>query len=174
MTASSYERELKGILSGREDVLERVTKTCSESERESYWAIKGKPFIVTRAAASLGVDIIALRGDISFPLEVKSSVKRVIRTSCNSGRETEQAENLMEMCAASGVLPVYAFRLKGVRGDSWRVFTLDMEPPKGIGGLIHSRLPKLRQTKKGNYVMEWDEGMPLSRFISYLSFYHSS
>lgn len=169
MTASSYERELKGILSGREDVLTKVTKTCTDIEREGYFAIKERPFIVTRAAASLGVDIIALRGDISFPLEVKSSVKRVIRTSCNSGRETEQAENLMEMCAISGVLPVYAFRLKGVRGDSWRVFTLEMDPPKGIGGLIHSRLPKIRQTKKGNYVMEWEEGMPLSQFISYLS-----
>jgi Holliday junction resolvase len=169
MTASSYERELKGILSGREDVLFKVTKTCSDAEREGYYSIKERPFIVTRAAASLGVDIIALRGDISFPLEVKSSIKRVIRTSCNSGRETEQAENLMEMCATSGVLPVYAFRLKGVRGDSWRVFTLDMDPPKGIGGLIHSRLPKIRQTKKGNYVMEWEQGMPLSQFISYLS-----
>ncbi len=169
MTASSYERELKGILSGRDDVLNKVTRTCSDDEKVGYYSIKQRPFIVTRAAASLGVDIIALRGDISFPLEVKSSVKRVIRTSCNSGRETEQAENLMEMCAQSGVLPVYAFRLKGVRGDSWRIFTLEMEPPKGIGGLIHSRLPKIRQTPKGNYVMEWEEGMPLSQFISYLS-----
>jgi Holliday junction resolvase len=169
MTASSYERELKGILSGREDVLTRVTRTCSDTERDGYYSIKDRPFIVTRAAASLGVDIIALRGDISFPLEVKSSAKRVIRTSCNSGRETEQAENLMEMCAQSGVLPVYAFRLKGVRGDSWRVFTMDMEPPKGIGGLIHRQLPKLRQTPKGNYVMEWEQGMPLAQFIQYLS-----
>lgn len=169
MTASSYERELKGILSGRDDVLQKVTRTCSPEEREGYMAIKERPFIVTRAAASLGVDIIALRGDISFPLEVKSSAKRVLRTSCNSGRETEQAENLMGMCAASGVLPVYAFRLKGVRGDSWRVFTLDMDPPRGIGGIIHNRLPKLRQTAKGNYVMEWESGMPLSRFLAYLS-----
>jgi Holliday junction resolvase len=169
MTASSYERELKGILSGRDDVLTRVTKTCSDNERDGYYSIKGRPFIVTRAAASLGVDIIALRGDISFPLEVKSSAKRVIRTSCNSGRETEQAENLIEMCQVSGVLPVYAYRLKGIRGDSWRIFTIDMEPPKGIAGLIHSRLPKLRQTKKGNYVMEWEEGMPLAQFIRYLS-----
>ncbi len=169
MTASSYERELKGILSGRDDVLTRVTRTCSDNERDGYYSIKDKPFIVTRAAASLGVDIIALRGDISFPLEVKSSAKRVIRTSCNSGRETEQAENLMEMCAQSGVLPVYAFRLKGVRGDSWRVFTMDMDPPKGIGGIIHNRLPKLRQTPKGNYVMEWEQGMPLAQFIRYLS-----
>ena len=169
MTASSYERELKGILSGRVDVLERITKTCSDEERASYWSIKDKPFIVTRAAASLGVDIIALRGDISFPLEVKSSGKRVIRTSCNSGRETEQAENLIEMCSVSGVLPVYAFRLKGTRGDSWRIFTIDMEPPLGIAGIIHNRLPKLRQTPKGNYVMEWEQGMPLSRFIRYLT-----
>jgi Holliday junction resolvase len=169
MTASSYERELKGILSGRDDVLTRVTRTCSDNERDGYYSIKDRPFIVTRAAASLGVDIIALRGDISFPLEVKSSAKRVIRTSCNSGRETEQAENLMEMCAQSGVLPVYAFRLKGVRGDSWRVFTMDMDPPKGIGGIIHNRLPKLRQTPKGNYVMEWEQGMPLAQFIKYLS-----
>jgi Holliday junction resolvase len=169
MTASGYERELKGILSGREDVLTRVTKTCSEPEREAYWSIKERPFIVTRAAASLGVDIIALRGDISFPLEVKSSAHRIIRTSSNSGRETVQAENLMEMCTIAGVLPVYAFRLKGVRGDSWRIFTIDMERPDGIAGHIHTRLPKLRQTKKGNFVMEWDEGMPLAEFIRYLS-----
>ncbi len=169
MTASGYERELKGILSGREDVLARVTRTCSEVERDAYWSIQERPFIVTRAAASLGVDIIALRGDISFPLEVKSSSHRVIRTSNNSGRETAQAESFMEMCSQSGVLPVYAFRLKGVRGDSWRIFTIDMERPDGIAGHIHARLPKLRQTKKGNFVMEWDEGMPLADFIRYLS-----
>ena len=46
---------------------------------------------------------------------------------------------------------------------------MDMEPPKGIGGFIHSRLPKLRQTPKGNFVMEWEEGMPLAQFIKYLS-----
>jgi Holliday junction resolvase len=169
MTASSYERELKGIMSGRRDVLERVTRTCSDEERSSYWSIRDRPFIVTRAAASLGVDIIALRGDISFPMEVKSSAKRVIRTSCNSGRETEQAENLIEMCAKSGVLPVYAFRLKGVRGDSWRIFTIDMEAPRGVAGYVHGRLPKLRQTKKGNYVMDWEDGMPLATFLRYLS-----
>ena len=169
MTASSYERELKGILSGRQDVLERVTKTCSDVQRSAYCSTQARPFIVTRAAASIGVDLIALRGDISFPLEVKTSVHRVLRTSSNSGRETQQAEDMMEMCRAAGVLPIYAFRLKGVRGDSWRIFTLDMDKPDGIAGYIHARLPKLRQTDKGNYVIEWDSGMPLSEFLTYLN-----
>ena len=169
MTASSYERELKGILSGREDVLERVTKTCSEAQRTAYWSTQSRPFIVTRAAASIGVDLIALRGDISFPLEVKASTHDVLRTSSNSGRETQQAEDMMELCKAAGVLPIYAFRRKGVRGDSWRIFTLEMERPLGIAGFLHARLPKLRQTEKGNYVIEWESGMPLADFLRYLN-----
>jgi Holliday junction resolvase len=169
VTASSYERELKGILSGREDVLARVTRTCSDDQRMAYNSTRQRPFIVTRAAASIGVDLIALRGDISFPLEVKASTHDVLRTSNNSGRETQQAEDMMEMCKVAGVLPIYAFRLKGARGDSWRIFTLDMERPTGIAGFIHQRLPKLRQTEKGNYVIEWEHGMPLSEFLQYLN-----
>ncbi|KAA0008275.1 MAG: Holliday junction resolvase, partial [Thermoplasmata archaeon] len=52
---SIYERELREILSGNKDVIERVTKSCSEEEKQKYFKIMKKPFIVVRAAGSLGI-----------------------------------------------------------------------------------------------------------------------
>ena len=168
MTASQYERELKGILEGETKILDKITKTCSVLEKNNYSKIVEKPFAVIRAAGSLGVDLVATRGDISFLTEVKTSVSDKLHFSSVSGKLQEQAESMIKTCEKTKTLPIYAFRTKGKRGDSWRIFTLDIKGLEGRTNVLHKRLPKIKKSKSGNFVMRWGEGMPLSDFISYL------
>ncbi len=162
-----FERELKGILRGDEDMLGRVTKTCSDAEREHYYKICEKPFMVIRGAGSLGVDLVAIRSDISLPIEVKSSVNDVLRFSRNE-KLAIQAQEMMDDCKRVGLMPIYAFRYKRQRGDAWRIFTLDVGQLNGRLRLIYGRLPKISPSKDGNLIMRWEEGMPLNKFIDYL------
>jgi len=168
MKSSNYERELKSILEGETKTLSNITKTCSVLEKENYYRIKNKPFAVIRAAGSFGVDLVATRGDISFLTEVKTSIEDTIHFSSMAGKLQKQAETMKKTCEKTKTLPIYAFRTKGRHGDSWRIFTLDLDGLEGIPKVIHKRLPKLKKSKNGNYVMKWEEGMPLSDFISYL------
>jgi Holliday junction resolvase len=168
MSASQYERELRNILEGEEKILSKITKKCSVIEKNNYLKIKEKPFAVIRAAGSLGVDLVATRGDISFLTEVKTSFEDTIHFSRVSGKLQEQADIMKKMCEKTKTLPIYAFRTKGKHGDSWRIFTFDMKGLQGRIDILHKRLPKIRLSKNGNYIMKWDEGMPLSDFISYL------
>lgn len=168
MSASQYERELKAILEGEKKILEKITKSCDLIEKNNYMKIKNSPFAVIRGAGSLGVDIVAVRGDISFLTEVKTSIEDTLHFSSVSGKLQKQAENMLNICEKTKTLPVYAFRLKGYRGDSWRFFTIDFKGLDGRANILHRRLPKLEKSKSGNYVMRWKDGMPLSDFISYL------
>jgi len=168
MTASHYERELKNILEGEAKTLSKITKTCNAIEKDNYSKITAKPFAVIRAAGSLGVDLVATRGDVSFLTEVKTSIAETLHFSSVGGKLQEQAETMKNMCEKTKTLPIYAFRTKGKRGDCWRIFTLDIEGLEGRTSVLHRRLPKLKKSKGGNFVMRWNEGMPLSDFISYL------
>jgi Holliday junction resolvase len=168
MSASQYERELKNILEGEAKTLSKITKTCTAIEKDNYSKIYDKPFAVIRAAGSFGVDLIATRGDISFLTEVKASVENTLHFSRVSGKLQKQAETMKKMCEKTKTLPIYAFRTKGQHGDSWRIFTLDIDGLDGRTSVLHRRLPKLKKSKSGNFVMRWKEGMPLSDFISYL------
>jgi len=168
MSASQYERELKGILEGEKKTLSKITKTCNIFEKDNYLKICNKPFAVIRAAGSLGFDLVAVRGDISFLTEVKTSVDNTLHFSSVSGKLQKQAENMQEVCEKTKTLPIYAFRLKGQRGDSWRFFTLEINGLDGRASILHKRLPKLDRSKNGNFVMRWKDGMPLSDLISYL------
>lgn len=162
-----FERELKGILSADEDMLYRVTKTCDDDERGSYLRIKERPFMVIRGAGSLGVDLVAIRSDLSLPIEVKSSVSDVLRFS-RSEKLAIQAQEMIDDCRRVGLMPIYAYRFKRHRGDAWRVFTLDVGPINGRLRVVYQRLPKITPSKDGNLIMRWHEGMPLSKFIDYL------
>jgi Holliday junction resolvase len=162
-----FERELKGILNADEEMLSRVTKTCSHEETASYYRIRDRPFMVIRGAGSLGVDLVAIRSDISLPIEVKSSVNDTLRFS-RSEKLAIQAQFMMEDCRRVGLMPIYAFRFKRHRGDAWRVFTLDVGPLNGRLKLVYSRLPKISPSKEGNLIMRWHDGMPLSKFIDYI------
>jgi len=168
MSASQYERELKYIFEGQSKILKKVTKTCSVLEKNNYFKISEKPFAVIRAAGSFGVDLVAARGDISFLTEVKTSTEEVLHFSSMKGKPQKQAENMIKICEKTKNLPVYAFRTKNHHGDSWRIFTLDMKGLDGKLGIIQKRLPKIKKSKQGNYIMRWEEGMPLSDFISYV------
>lgn len=160
-----YERELKGILQGDVETLKNVTKTCSKEEKAAYYKIKEKPFVVIRSAGSLGVDLVALRGDIAFPIEVKSSKYKRIRMASNPQLK-EQARKFKESCKNAGLLPIYAFRLKSYRGDSWRIFTINDMKVKGAAGVIYRRLPKAHVSKHEYLILRWDEGMQLNEFIN--------
>ena len=147
MSASQYERELKGILEGEDKILTKITKTCSNLERENYSTINNKPFAVIRAAGSLGVDLVAVRGDVSFLTEVKTSISSTLHFSSVGGKLQKQAENMIKTCEKTKTLPIYAFRMKGQRGDNWRCFTFDMDCLDGAVGVLHRRLPKINKSK---------------------------
>jgi Holliday junction resolvase len=167
--AKGYERELKRILEGDKETLENVTKTCSKEEKKAYFNINKNPFVMIRSAGSLGVDLVALRGEIAFPIEVKSSKYKKIRMA-NSPQLKEQARKYKESCIKATLMPIYAFRLKNFRGDSWRIFTLKDMKVTGATGVIYRSLPKAHISKDGYMILKWEDGWPLSKFIDYLSF----
>lgn len=166
--SSSYERELKGILAGEDDALRKAVKGCTPEEAAALLKARLRPFLVVRGAGSLGVDLVALRGDVSFPIEVKSATKDLIHFADASGRNQEQAEDMARECSRASVIPLYAFRRKGVRGDPWRIMTLPTEnlPPRI--GVLYDRIPKVGRTPGGNFVMRWQDGLPLAKFVDYL------
>ena len=150
------------------DVLVRVTKNLPAEEQIPYMKIMEKPFVVVRAAGSFGIDM-AVVGSISFLVEEKSSSEDIYHF--NAPRIVEQAELLLALCSSAGIIPVYAYRLKNMRGhDPWRLFTMDLKEGtlEGNDKLVHGRLPKLERTKLNNYVMRWENGMPLHKFIDYI------
>ena len=73
--ASQYERELRGVLAGIPKSVEAIIRSCDELEKDRMRLIIERPFLVVRAAGS-GMegsgDLLSLRGDLCFPIEVKS------------------------------------------------------------------------------------------------------
>ena len=86
-----------------------------------------------------------------------------------AGKLQQQAESIQKTCEKTCTLPIYAFRLKNYRGDTWKLFTLDVKQLTGRLHILHKRLPLLEKSKNNNYIMRWEHGMNLSDFISYLS-----
>ena len=82
--SSSYERELRRVLSGEEKGINAITRSCSPLEKTQIMMVMNRPFLVVRAAGS-GMegsgDLVALRGDISFPIEVKSTKSKKLYLS---------------------------------------------------------------------------------------------
>ena len=163
---SIYERELREILAGNEKIIDKVIKSLDEEERRKYKKILKKPFITVRAAGSLGIaDIVALRGDLSFIVEIKVRKGSEILFSHEGGRMQKKAEEMKRKCSMASILPIFAFRRKGIRGDAWRVFTMEIDGIIGKGKEIYDALPKLEITKDGNFRMKWENGMKLADFI---------
>ncbi|MGC8662796.1 MAG: Holliday junction resolvase [Thermoplasmata archaeon] len=169
MPGNIYERELRNILSGNKDFILKFINTFCEKEKIYYLSMIENPFVVVRAAGSLGVDLIALRYDFSFPIEVKSSKFKTLRFAESNGRAQEQAENYIKITGKAGIFPIYAYRLKRIKGDPWRLFTLPNMLVHGNLFLIYNLLPKIEMSKDGNFIIRWDDGIPLSKFISYLN-----
>ncbi|MDR0334722.1 MAG: Holliday junction resolvase [Methanomassiliicoccaceae archaeon] len=163
-----YERELKYLLSGDAKTLRTMIKTCDDAEKRAYTSMLDNPFVVIRAAGSLGVDLVALRWDLSFPIEVKSSAEGVLRFSRNPRLE-EQAVKMIEECQRASLIPIYAFRLKGCHGDPWRIFSLPLGSAlRGKMGLVQNTVPQIETSHNGNFIMRWENGMKLSKFIEYV------
>jgi hypothetical protein len=76
---------------------------------------------------------------------------------------------MIEKCGKAGLVPVYAYRLKGQRGDAWRLFTLPVKKHfKGQQRILYKRLPKAKVTPKDYFVLKWEDGFPLNEFIDYI------
>mgnify|MGYP002023259790 FL=1 len=163
---SQYERELRHVLAGIPAGVEAVIKSCSVEEKERMRRVLLRPFLVVRAAGS-GIegsgDLLALRGDISFPIEVKTTKSRKIYFS---GRTLDQYNALVYEGERCGLMPLYAHRLKGVRGDSWRIFRVETSTLEGRLSVLARRIPALPITRKGRAFIDWDQGMPLNEFIN--------
>ncbi len=179
LRGSIYERELKDILEGRKETLLRMGKRLNIHQRRCYFSTMRYPFVVIRAAGSLGMDLVGLRGDFSFPVEVKSSGSDVFRFSSSGGKAEIQAQSMVEECAASHLLPFYAFRLKGARDDPWRIFAVPLgdantdlwwmkESHGTFARLLMAKVPQIERTAGGARIMRWRDGYPLSSFLEYL------
>ena len=130
--------------------------------------VKERPFLVVRAAGS-GMegsgDLVALRGDCCFPIEVKSTRAEKLYFS---GRTKDQLLAMIREGERSGLMPLYAHRRKGVRGDSWRIFRVETNGLTGTLARLATMIPALPLTRNGSPFIDWEQGMPLNRFIGLL------
>ncbi|MDX1611554.1 MAG: Holliday junction resolvase [Candidatus Thermoplasmatota archaeon] len=165
----AYERELRGLLAGENQVVDRLTRTGSDDLVRAYRTPLKAPFHVVRAAGSLGDgDLVAMRNGFAFLLEVKSAARDTVHFSESSGALQEQAEELSKMASQAGTLALYAFRLKGHRKkDPWRLFTVPSENLNGRAAILARRTPELPTTDSGTFVLRWDQGRPLHEFLTH-------
>jgi len=169
--ASAYERELKDLLQGEPSAVRSYAKGLEPTDRSEFERIIDAPFLVIRAAGSLGLDLIALRRDFAFPLEVKSSAEETIRFTAAGGRGLLQLEAHRKAVAQVGLTVLYAYRRVGYREpDPWRMYIGTKAPTRGILNLVCRRLPTFDTTRDGNEIIRWDQGMPLSRFLATVRF----
>ena len=163
--ASSYERELRAVLAGSPDGVRAVTRSCTEIERARAMQVVQRPFLVVRAAGS-GMDgsgdLLALRGDLCFPIEVKTRAEKKVYLS---GQKEEQLQSMKEIGEKCELMPLYAHRLKGVRGDSWRIFRVETSTLSGRLATLARRIPTLPLTRTGKPHLDWDQGLPLHQFL---------
>jgi len=164
--SSKYERELRQVLAGLTKGVDSIIKSCNQIEKAKMKLIEKRPFLVVRAAGS-GIegsgDLLALRGDICFPIEVKSSKEAKLYLS---GRTVEQYNSLVYEGNRSCLMPLYAYRLKGVRGDSWRIFRVETETLHSKLRKLEPSIPSLPLTRNGKQYLNWEDGMPLNEFIA--------
>ena len=161
-----YERELRAVLAGEMKGVRAVIKSCTEIERARAMQVVQRPFLVVRApgSGSEGTgDLLVLRGDMCFPIEVKSSK---VSKQYLSGRTMDQYKALRETGERCGLLPLYAYRLKGVRGDSWRIMRVEVKSLKGKLRHLSRSIPKLPLTRNGTPHLDWEKGMALHRFLA--------
>ncbi|MAK84947.1 MAG: Holliday junction resolvase [Candidatus Thermoplasmatota archaeon] len=164
----AYERELREVLAGTEKGVHAVTKSCSPEEKNRMSRVIERPFLVVRAAGS-GMegsgDLVALRGDCCFPIEVKSTRPEKLYFS---GRTKDQLNAMIREGERSGLMPLYAHRRKGVRGDSWRIFRVETVGLTGTLARLATMIPALPLNRNGSPFIDWNQGMPLNRFIGLL------
>jgi Holliday junction resolvase len=166
---SSYERELKAILEGDPETLQRYRKTAtSQQTLDALDILQEHPFLVVRAAGSHGFDLVAMRGSLTLPIEVKCSGHPVIHFTASKGRNKEQYQTLVNDTHRAGLALFYAYRLVGVRGeDPWRLFSSSNIPEKGVVSVVAKKTPQVDRTSSGNQVLRWSDGKPLMEFVAW-------
>jgi Holliday junction resolvase len=164
--AGQYERELRAVLAGIPKGVDAVTRSCDPVAKARARQVMERPFLVVRAAGS-GMegsgDLLALRGDLCFPIEVKTSKKSKLYLS---GRTWDQYQAMIYEGKRCELMPLYAYRLKGVRGDSWRIFRVEVGRLSGRLGMLTRRIPALPLTRNGKQFLDWEKGMPLHKFLA--------
>ncbi|MGI0154609.1 MAG: hypothetical protein ACREDE_00505, partial [Thermoplasmata archaeon] len=139
--------------------------------RPAFERLIGEPFLVIRGAGSLGFDLVALRREFAFPLEVKASSDEVIRFTAASGRADAQLAAHRKSVGRVGLTVLYAYRHLGRRSEEpWRVFLASPPPKWGVLRYICRRLPPVSTTREGHGILRWQEGLPLSQFLAHVRF----
>jgi len=165
-SSSAYEREFRSILEGQPPAVRTYSRFLAPTERVEFERLIDQPFLIIRAAGSLGFDLVALRRELAFPIEVKASSEPVIRFSAASGRANAQLEAHRKAVGRVGLTVLYAYRRIGLRNaETWRVFVAGELPESGVLRLICRRIPPVNKTPEGNGILRWEEGLPLSRFL---------
>lgn len=165
----SYERELKGVLTGEERAVEKMTRTGGNDIVLAYRQPMHEPFQVVRAAGSLGDgDLVVMRNGFAFLVEVKAANRDTVHFSESSGKLQEQAEALTQTAQQAGTLALYAFRLKGHnKKDPWRLFSLPTDDLPRKFEMLADRVPRLPRTRSDTYVLRWEQGRPLHAFLEH-------
>ncbi len=165
--SSAYERELRTLLEGDQSAVRAYTRVLAPEERSGFERIVEEPFLVIRGAGSLGFDLVALRREVAFPLEVKAASGDVIRFADASGRAEQQLAAHRRAVGRVGLTVIYAYRRLGRRGEEpWRMYLASEVPSTGALRFICRRLPTVSTTREGHGILRWDEGMPLSQFLA--------
>lgn len=163
---SGYERELRSLLAGEPASVRAYARLLPPTGRSEFERLIDLPFLVIRGAGSLGLDLVAMRWGLSFPIEVKASSEPVIRFTAASGRANLQLEAHRRAIARAGLAVLYAYRRLGIRSEeSWRVFLGSTPPATGILRFLCRDLPPVGRTREGNGVLRWEEGQRLSHFL---------
>ena len=163
---SGYERELRSLVEGEPGSVRAYARLLPPSDRSEFERLIQLPFLVIRGAGSLGLDLVAMRWGLSFPIEVKASSEPVIRFTAASGRANAQLESHRRVIARAGLAVLYAYRRLGIRSEeSWRVFLGSEPPPTGVLRFLCRDLPPIGRTREGNGVLRWEEGQRLSAFL---------
>tara|TARA_B110000902_G_C14167635_1_gene535594 strand:- start:439 stop:1116 length:678 start_codon:yes stop_codon:yes gene_type:complete len=164
--SSQYERELRQVLAGVPKGVEAVIRSCDPVEKQKMRQVFHRPFLVVRAAGS-GMegtgDLLALRGDLCFPIEVKSTRAKKLYLS---GRTKLQYEAMVVEGERCHLMPLYAHRQKGVRGDSWRIFRVETNNLSGRLRQLEKSIPPFPTTRNGSVYLNWEDGMPLHAFVA--------
>ncbi|MEC9173822.1 MAG: hypothetical protein VX804_01995, partial [Candidatus Thermoplasmatota archaeon] len=54
----------------------------------------------------------------------------------------------------------------GVRGDSWRIMKVEVSGLSGKLRHLSRSIPSLPLTRNGKEFLDWEQGMPLHKFLS--------
>lgn len=152
---TKYEGELREILAGR----------------EPGWAPHDlkKPFFAVRAGASLGIEVVAVRGTLTLAVEVKAAFEDEVRISRTKVKR-EQYVEMLGLPATHHVWPLYGFKRKkgkheaALKVDPWVLFRLPSGPPPPEPLSI---VPVHGTTRRDQPVLRWKEGMGLNQFLTH-------